>query len=117
MIGDFANWQHDTLSLSSWKYHASSRIESAKTHYGTDCDPAHSPADAACASLRFGGPSTAKPAATRSRRRNTEAVGKLMSVEADSGITGFVFDASGSQLTWTLTWPGVLPPREIFLSA
>ena len=31
-----------------------------------------------------------------------------MSVEADFGITDFVFQASGSQLTWTLTWPGVI---------
>lgn len=31
-----------------------------------------------------------------------------MSVEADFGITGFVFQASGTQLTWDITWPGVL---------
>ena len=31
-----------------------------------------------------------------------------MSVEADFGITDFVFQATGTQLTWTITWPGVL---------
>lgn len=31
-----------------------------------------------------------------------------MSVEADFGITGWVFQASGTQLSWDITWPGVL---------
>jgi hypothetical protein len=31
-----------------------------------------------------------------------------MSVEADFGITDWVFQASGSELSWDITWPGVL---------
>jgi hypothetical protein len=31
-----------------------------------------------------------------------------MSVDADFGITGSLFQASGSQLSWDITWPGVL---------
>lgn len=31
-----------------------------------------------------------------------------MSVEADFGITDWVFQSSGSQLSWDITWPGVL---------
>jgi hypothetical protein len=31
-----------------------------------------------------------------------------MSVEADFGITDWVFQASGTQLSWDITWPGVL---------
>jgi hypothetical protein len=31
-----------------------------------------------------------------------------MSVEADFGITDWLFQSSGSQLTWDITWPGVL---------
>jgi hypothetical protein len=31
-----------------------------------------------------------------------------MSVEADFGITGSVFQANGSQISWDITWPGVL---------
>ncbi len=34
--------------------------------------------------------------------------GELMSVEADFGITDWVFQASGSQLSWDITWPGVI---------
>jgi hypothetical protein len=32
----------------------------------------------------------------------------MMSVEADFGITGWLFQANGTQLTWDITWPGVL---------
>ncbi len=31
-----------------------------------------------------------------------------MSVEADFGITGWVFQASGTELSWDITWNGVL---------
>ena len=31
-----------------------------------------------------------------------------MSVEADFGRSDYVFQASGTQLTWTIAWPGVL---------
>ncbi|HEY1325491.1 MAG TPA: hypothetical protein VGI14_01040 [Casimicrobiaceae bacterium] len=31
-----------------------------------------------------------------------------MSVEADFGITDFLFQANGSQVSWDITWPGVL---------
>jgi hypothetical protein len=31
-----------------------------------------------------------------------------MSVEADFGLTDFVGQASGAQLSWDITWPGVL---------
>ncbi|HEX3955473.1 MAG TPA: hypothetical protein VHZ03_02445 [Trebonia sp.] len=31
-----------------------------------------------------------------------------MSVEADFGITDWLFQAAGSQLSWDITWPGVL---------
>jgi hypothetical protein len=31
-----------------------------------------------------------------------------MSVEAGFGITGWVFQASGSELSWDISWPGVL---------
>ena len=31
-----------------------------------------------------------------------------MSTEADFGITGWVFQADGSQFSWVITWPGVL---------
>lgn len=31
-----------------------------------------------------------------------------MSVEADFGITDWVFQVSGTQLSWDITWPGVL---------
>lgn len=31
-----------------------------------------------------------------------------MSVEADFGITDWVWQASGSELSWDITWPGVL---------
>lgn len=31
-----------------------------------------------------------------------------MSVEADFGISGWVFQASGSQLSWDISWPGVI---------
>ena len=31
-----------------------------------------------------------------------------MSVEADFGITDWVFQASGTELSWDITWPGVL---------
>jgi hypothetical protein len=34
--------------------------------------------------------------------------GGLMSVEADFGLTGFVGQASGTELSWDITWPGVL---------
>jgi hypothetical protein len=34
--------------------------------------------------------------------------GETMSVEADFGITDWLFQASGSQLSWDITWPGVL---------
>jgi hypothetical protein len=34
--------------------------------------------------------------------------GSVMSVEADFGITEFVFQSSGSQVSWDITWPGVL---------
>jgi hypothetical protein len=32
----------------------------------------------------------------------------MMSVEADFGITGWVFQADGTQLSWDITWPGVI---------
>ena len=35
-----------------------------------------------------------------------------MSVEADFGMTDWVFQASGSQLSWDITWPGVLSDRR-----
>jgi hypothetical protein len=31
-----------------------------------------------------------------------------MSVEADFGLSDWVFQSSGSQLSWDITWPGVL---------
>lgn len=31
-----------------------------------------------------------------------------MSVEADFGLSGWVFQASGSQVSWSITWDGVL---------
>lgn len=31
-----------------------------------------------------------------------------MSVQADFGLTDWVGQASGTQVTWTITWPGVL---------
>jgi hypothetical protein len=31
-----------------------------------------------------------------------------MSVEADFGLSEWVFQASGSQLSWDIAWPGVL---------
>ena len=31
-----------------------------------------------------------------------------MSVEADFGRSDYVFQAHGTQLTWTIAWPGVL---------
>jgi hypothetical protein len=31
-----------------------------------------------------------------------------MSVEADFGISDFVFQSPGSQVTWTLAWEGVI---------
>jgi hypothetical protein len=31
-----------------------------------------------------------------------------MSVESDFGITGSNFQANGTQLSWDITWPGVL---------
>ena len=31
-----------------------------------------------------------------------------MSVEADFGITGWVFQASGTELSWDIAWNGVL---------
>lgn len=31
-----------------------------------------------------------------------------MSVEANFGITDWIFQASGSQLSWDITWPGIL---------
>lgn len=31
-----------------------------------------------------------------------------MSTEADFGISGWVFQASGTQLSWDITWPGVI---------
>jgi hypothetical protein len=32
----------------------------------------------------------------------------MMSVQADFGLTDFVGQASGSTVSWTITWPGVL---------
>ncbi len=31
-----------------------------------------------------------------------------MSVEADFGLSGWLFQANGSELSWDITWPGVL---------
>lgn len=31
-----------------------------------------------------------------------------MSDEADFGITGWVFQATGTELSWDISWPGVL---------
>lgn len=31
-----------------------------------------------------------------------------MSTEADFGITDWVFQANGTQLSWDITWPGVI---------
>jgi hypothetical protein len=32
----------------------------------------------------------------------------MMSVQADFGLTDFVGQASGSTVSWTISWPGVL---------
>jgi hypothetical protein len=34
--------------------------------------------------------------------------GSAMSVEADFGITDWVFQANGTQVSWDISWPGVL---------
>ena len=31
-----------------------------------------------------------------------------MSVEADFGLSGWVFQAHGTEVSWDITWPGVL---------